>query len=280
MASDTVDSRADYFLASDEEMNRLSNQHSVIKDAMGGRLLLLPVDHSAGALRILDSGTADGTWIRDLQNDMPPETKFVGTDIDGSKFPEASPTTTYHIQDIRGPWPTEWNETFDIVHQRLTLVAAGPAAKDVVHSLAALVKPGGWIQFMEADNVLDDKAGPGFRDFVQLMKDIFSVMGASLKLTHEIAPMLREENFVNIHEQVVMMQLGASNPNHELARQGAYSTTVAMQGLIQFGSTLPPSSLSLQPGRLETLEADFKKELTEHGGGYPLRVVWGQKAEH
>lgn len=48
-----------YFLASDDEISRLSNQHNVIKDAMGG-LLLAPIDLSAKPLRILDSATADG----------------------------------------------------------------------------------------------------------------------------------------------------------------------------------------------------------------------------
>lgn len=50
-----------YPIESPEEMARLSNQHEVIKDAMGG-LLLVPVDLSIGAKRILDSGTADGDF--------------------------------------------------------------------------------------------------------------------------------------------------------------------------------------------------------------------------
>lgn len=53
-------SDAGYFMATDEEMSRLENQHSVIKDAMGGSLLLQPIDLSVGPLRILDSATADG----------------------------------------------------------------------------------------------------------------------------------------------------------------------------------------------------------------------------
>ena len=51
--------KTDYILESDNEMSRLSNQHEVIKDAMGG-LLQMPIDYSKGPLRILDSGTADG----------------------------------------------------------------------------------------------------------------------------------------------------------------------------------------------------------------------------
>lgn len=50
--------RTDYFLESEEEISRLSNQHDVIKDEMGG-LILAPIDLSQ-PLRVLDSATADG----------------------------------------------------------------------------------------------------------------------------------------------------------------------------------------------------------------------------
>jgi hypothetical protein len=52
----------DYFLESDDKISRLSNQHHVIKDEMGG-LVFAPVDLSARPLRILDSATADGMRI-------------------------------------------------------------------------------------------------------------------------------------------------------------------------------------------------------------------------
>lgn len=43
------------------EPARLRMQHEVIKDAMGGRLILAPVDMSRPGLRILDSATTDGS---------------------------------------------------------------------------------------------------------------------------------------------------------------------------------------------------------------------------
>ena len=48
-----------YFLDSDQELKRLASNHAVVKDAMG-RLILAPVDFSAGRLEVLDSCTADG----------------------------------------------------------------------------------------------------------------------------------------------------------------------------------------------------------------------------
>lgn len=51
---------AGYFMATDEEVSRLENQHFIIKDTMGGSLLLPPIDLLGGPLQILDSATADG----------------------------------------------------------------------------------------------------------------------------------------------------------------------------------------------------------------------------
>lgn len=51
----------DYILASEEEVSRLSNQHKVVIDAMGG-FFFAPIDLSAKSLQILDSATADGMF--------------------------------------------------------------------------------------------------------------------------------------------------------------------------------------------------------------------------
>ena len=55
--------KAEYILDTDEEIKRLTAQHEVMKDAMGG-LLLAPLEITSTArMRILDSATANGTPI-------------------------------------------------------------------------------------------------------------------------------------------------------------------------------------------------------------------------
>ena len=63
MAQDNSKKEKEYMLDNEEEMGRLSNQHAIFKDAMGG-LLLVPVDLSAAPLYILDSATADGKSLK------------------------------------------------------------------------------------------------------------------------------------------------------------------------------------------------------------------------
>ncbi|RYP49412.1 hypothetical protein DL768_004885 [Monosporascus sp. mg162] len=268
-----------YPLENSEESSRLRNQHDVIKDAMGG-LVLAPINLSASPLRILDSGTADGTWIRDLTAATAPVShEFFGTDINPAEFPADSPANiAYQAQDINQPWPTEWEGQFDFVHQRLVLVGAGPKQKEALQSLGGLVKPGGWIQVIEATNKLPEGCGPVMHAFVELMNAVFETMGADLNLADRLPEWLEGAGFVDIQDRLISMKLGARNSDATLASRGVFSTSTAARGLAQFGKTLPPGKISLSSEKLDTLGSDLEEELKKVGGVYPLRVVWGRKA--
>ncbi|KAH6669782.1 hypothetical protein B0J14DRAFT_565564 [Halenospora varia] len=234
-----------YIMATDEEMSRLENQHFVIKDAMGGSLLLQPIDLSVGPLRILDSATADGTWIRDLTADgVQPGTEFVGTDTDPRKFPENPPTA---------------------------------GTKQMVGTISELVKPGGWVQLIEATNDLSvAKEGIAMWNFIQLILDLYAFMGVPEKMADQLKPWLEESGFANVQERTIDCQIGVSNPNPDLARNGVFSMNVAVTGLVGFGSTETLFKGQDSKKIFSTLIEDLKAEMVSTGANYPLRVVWGQ----
>jgi len=162
----------------------------------------------------------------------------VGTDIDPSNFPDNLPAgQMYQVQDIHKPWPVEWKDSFDFVHQRLGLAGAGPSAQQIVNNLAALVKPGGWIQLIEATNNLPEENGPAMHNFVTVMKSVFMTFGTSLKLGDELPDILKAAGLEDVQDRIVSTKLGATNPNAHLAKQGIYSTTVGANGLAKFGSS-------------------------------------------
>ncbi|KAI0206558.1 hypothetical protein F4808DRAFT_455314 [Astrocystis sublimbata] len=268
-----------YPLENSNEATRLQNQHEVTKDAMGGRLVRAPIDLETPQLRILDSGTADGTWLQDLAASVAPvQHKLYGTDVNDTGFPSNdSSGTVYQVQDVNQPWPKDWEGQFDLVHQRLVLVAAGSKQKEAVLSLAGLVKPGGWIQLIEATNKLPDGCGPYMNILVDLMKAIFTNMGADLDIAERLPEWLKEAGFVDVHSDDIVTKMGATNPKAELAQQGVLSSSIAAQGLSQFGKTLPAGAFSFPPEKLDTLESDLREELKERGALYTLRVVWAQK---
>ncbi|KAI0110942.1 hypothetical protein GGR51DRAFT_510583 [Nemania sp. FL0031] len=267
-----------YPLANSNEATRLQNQHEVIKDAMGG-LILAPLDVKTSPLRILDSGTADGTWLRDFAGSVATvQHKLYGTDLNPTEFPSDDPPgTVYQEQDVRKPWPKDWEGQFDLVHQRLVLVAAGPKQKEALLSLAGLVKPGGWIQVIEATNKLQKGCGPNMIAFVDLMNAIFASMGGDLDLAEHMPEWLKEAGFVDIDFVDIQTKMGATNPKAELAQRGVISSGIAAQSLAPHGKKLPAGALSIPPEKLETLSSDLRKELQESGGLYQLRVVWARK---
>ncbi|KAF2865694.1 hypothetical protein BDV95DRAFT_245561 [Massariosphaeria phaeospora] len=90
---------------SDLERKRLASNHYIAKDAAGGKLVLAPVNFTQ-PVKVLDSTTADGTWLLDLATDLltAPDGAahvFVGTDINPVPFPAQPPSNfAFHVQDI------------------------------------------------------------------------------------------------------------------------------------------------------------------------------------
>ena len=142
---------------------------------------MVPVDLSKPGLRILDAATADGTWLRDLQSSIPKSVDhtYIGTDIEPELFPSQLPAgMTLLAQDVTKPWPADWPKSFDLVHQRLGLAGSSPTPiPDVVTNLIGLVKPGGWIELVELDIDEPQDAGPALREFIRLLREVFTLTG-------------------------------------------------------------------------------------------------------
>ncbi|KAK7746791.1 hypothetical protein SLS53_001979 [Cytospora paraplurivora] len=277
-----------YWMESEGERKRLASNHFIIKDAMGGKLVRAPVDFSR-PVKILDSGTADGTWLLDLASSLPSiladTHEFVGTDLNPAPFPRSvPPNVTFTVHDIKKPWPESQHGQFDLVHQRLTLLGAGPNPSAAISHLYSIVKPGGWVQISEGtmdfpSDIVNEERTPAYIDMLQLMRSVAGVVGAEWHLGRSLKGLLEEAGFTDVSEEDVMLNMGRTNKDEELAKQGAETCGVAVQGLSNFAKNFPPEKQPLPAERYETLPADLEKELTEKGAVYPLRVVWGRKPE-
>ncbi|RYP77640.1 hypothetical protein DL771_001008 [Monosporascus sp. 5C6A] len=99
--------------------------------------------------------------------------------IETSFVPEKlEPWLEIENQSMEQHFREEWTNSFDLVHMRSGLAAAtecGP--QKVVSNLATLVKPGGWIQLVEAD--WEDRAGcgPVLAELLGLLGGVFDKMG-------------------------------------------------------------------------------------------------------
>ncbi|PSR83633.1 hypothetical protein BD289DRAFT_435636 [Coniella lustricola] len=283
-----------YWMESEGERKRLASNHFITKDAMGGQLVRAPVDFSR-PVKVLDSGTADGTWLLDLASSLPPLSascssspqthEFVGTDLNPAPFPQSTPpNVTFAVQDIKTPWPEAQHNLFDLVHQRLTLLGAGPNPAASIAHLYSIVKPGGWVQISEGTmdfppEIVSPERTPAYNDMLLLMQSIAGMVGAEWHLGRTLRGLLEGAGFVEIGEEDVLLHMGSTNKDPELARQGAESCGVAVHGLSKFAKNFPPEKQPLLLERYETLPADLQTELAEKGAVYPLKVVWGRKPE-
>lgn len=135
------------------EAARLKAQSDLVVGALQG-LVLAPVDLSRHNLQVLDSGTADALFLRQLRDLLahPESATLVGTDIspyNGNE--ELSSHIEWYKQDVNLPWPEEWRDRFDFVHQRAVLSVTGNVerAKSAVNGLVDVLNPGGWIQLVD-----------------------------------------------------------------------------------------------------------------------------------
>lgn len=264
------------------EKARLSGQHEVLVDAMGGisKAVVAPLDTSKSGLRILDSGTADGRWILDLDNFLSPfgmKHTYVGTDIDSNLYPSSPPSNiSFQNQSIREPFPEEWNGTFDLVHQRLVMAAAPPSTiLSVVERLMGLLKPGGWLQLMEADTTGSSEEiagnGPALKEFLRYPPLLSQAGGMGPNLARDLADTLKKAGMKNVGEEKVPSMHGAKNQNPKLKEKSIDSLCGAVPPLMMGVKMMLPHEYD--EGKAGTLQARLRKELETQGGQTNILVV-------
>lgn len=107
--------------------------------------------------------------------------------------------------------------------------------RSAIASLTTLLKPGGWIQLLEADH-----GGPGAeayatRDAFRLIKELFlNKAGIDGEYARLMKGWLVEMGLEGVEERVLDVPLGKSNRNERLGRMGAKSLGMATAGMVAF----------------------------------------------
>jgi hypothetical protein len=171
-----------------------------------------------------------------LNEDTGGRHSFVGTDLLGKDLPVHYPSnTTFAVQDINKPWPPEYEQSFDLVHQRLTLLFAGAKWKEALSALADMVKPGGWIQLVEGTLSTPNPpdTNPCMHRFLKVAHAIYRSFGAPITLSKDIPIWLEELGFVNVQSHVVPIEWGVSNSDPELGIRGAWTQKTAAKEMVE-----------------------------------------------
>ncbi|KAJ5409556.1 uncharacterized protein N7487_003915 [Penicillium crustosum] len=263
------------------EYDRLRTQHSLVKTAMHGKLLYSPVDFNQPDLRILDSATAEGTWLIDLAQSTSSTATLIGTDVAPQHFtpPDRRPSnvhlTTHSILDI---WPEDFQNSFDVVHQRFVLtVCSDQAAQDAVRNLFACVKPGGWIELHEG-NMLTIQEGPNhpaFMQFRDIMVKAWAAIGNQPSPGNFLVPWLKEVGAVDVQEEIQTIEVGAAAKDKD---QGERAVVVLLHLLDGMKMMLGDKPGQPTKAEFDELQVQLEEELRTVGNTYCYHLAWGRKS--
>ncbi|KAJ2902513.1 hypothetical protein MKZ38_000477 [Zalerion maritima] len=266
------------------EYARLHTQHELVKAAMGGKLLLAPVDLSGADLRVLDSGTAQALWPLDLARQLRPTAAVVGTDIAPQHFPpeEARPANlTLAVHSIFEPWPASMRGAFDAVHQRFVLAACTSQAQAAaaVAELFACVRPGGWIELHEGNMVVVRNEGSQHAAMARF-RDVAVAAWASIGQLPDPGPRvgqwLRDAGAVDVVESVQVIKLG---PEAESKQDGDRALAMLLHMLDGMKNMVGgrPGHPSMHD--FDKLKVDLVKEVEEVGNFWQYHLAYGRKPE-
>lgn len=255
------------------ELLRLIDLHAVYDDGMGGKLVLAPVDLEEPGKRILDAGTADGTWLRGLRSKLSAQHHYFGSDIEPELFPEQPDGITYFQQSFNDPWADELKSSFDLVHVRASLAGSAPKGPyQAVRGLASLAKAGGWVQLVEMNAFSPLSNGPAMTDFTSMVKQAWTGIGVG-NLANELRATLEAAGLQNVQEKRLIFEMGKM-AKPELAASSVNGITAAVAPLASVASSVRTSfsedQLSALPGRV-------RAELENQGGRVEAIVAWGQR---
>ncbi|OAL01241.1 S-adenosyl-L-methionine-dependent methyltransferase [Phaeosphaeriaceae sp. SRC1lsM3a] len=268
------------------DLGRLTIFHYGFKQATEGNLLFGLTDFSSAPRAVLDVGTADGLWMREVKSSVPAppqgEHTFIGTDINANFFP-ATPTKniTFVKQDVKGPQPQDWHEAFDLVNMRMILIAAGSGAaqRAAVNEHIKLLKPGGWIQIGDCDRICPtpESENPRYHDMWACVRAVLQSSGVDALEPPKMKSWLEEAGFEEVQERTAMRAVGKRNVDEELGKMGIEADLLIAQGMAAAAKGLSPSLKPLSDDRLDSLVQDLRTELTDTGAFFPMRFIWGRK---
>ncbi|KAF2158641.1 hypothetical protein M409DRAFT_30866 [Zasmidium cellare ATCC 36951] len=260
------------------EQVRLEDQHETVIHAMGGKPLFAPVDLSRPGLKVLDSGCANGRWLKDLQAASSAEHEYVGTDVVESLYPKPPPKNTqFFDQSIKESWPKEWARTFDVIHQKLVMAAALPEqnTSSVVNSFAGLLAPAGWLQMVEVDTEPLVNNGKAQNQYIEMLDTLYNKLGyGKSRIFADLPSEMEKAGLINVEKKDVLVKYGAAVKDDEDI--GVKSLRTAVAGVPNFLSVLKAMPDAWRE-EWDDLQERLKQELAERGGQMKYIVCWGQK---
>lgn len=89
------------------------------------------------------------------------------------------------------------------------------------------------------EDVVSDQRTPAYCDMLRLMRAVAGAVGAEWHLGRTLRGLLEAAGFTDIGEEDVVLNIGRTNKDEGLAREGAETCSIAVQGLSRFAQSKP-----------------------------------------
>lgn len=270
-----------------KEIERLRRQHRFMNSTTEGKLLVTPNTEGFSPLRILDAGCADGTWLRDIPRQFPDRNlELFGVDIGSTLFPDSgsagNPAPDLRTHNILHPFPSswKWKNTFDIVHQRL--LVWGIASKEwpaVVRNLVELLKPGGYIQLVEAEWIDPSRPAslPQLKKQAVLQEWPTKGFDMDIHVAYKLEGYLRDAGLENVIKVQFDHGYGAKSKDPEQADVSAELLVECFRSLDQKIGPDGILDVARNPKEFHAFLDALEVEIKTYGYQPKLNFVYGRK---
>ncbi|ORY63586.1 S-adenosyl-L-methionine-dependent methyltransferase [Pseudomassariella vexata] len=234
-----------------KEVERLSAQHEFFKTHTEHHLLSPKLLAGNRPLKLLDSGCADGHWLRDLRKQIPDrQMELHGIDIAPALFPpqpaQAASGIELRAHNVTQPFPASWawKNSFDIIHQRL-LVWGVPVSKwpAMMQHHLDILKPGGYMQLVEVEWVPQGPipdSNPQLQKQVKMQRFFSGQFGMDIDLAYRLEDVLREAGLEDVQKIQFDHGYGASAKDPQMREISSIISTEVFRGLdVKIGDGIP-----------------------------------------
>ncbi|KAK8007317.1 Secreted hydrolase-like protein [Apiospora arundinis] len=197
-----TDSSTDYVLGRDPNASiRLDAQHLLWRMHRGH--ILDPMIQVREDMAIAELGCGTGCWLFDLAQQLPISVQLHGYDISDEQFPAADlwpHNVELGVLDSLADPPAFLKAKYDVIHLRMWASNVGTSdSRDLIRHASKLLKPGGYIQWEEAD-LIHQVVSPGIaKEIEHGLTNFFKLVGLDYSWAHKLPATLESEGLAVLH---------------------------------------------------------------------------------
>ncbi|KAJ5783116.1 hypothetical protein N7457_004890 [Penicillium paradoxum] len=183
---------------------------------------------------ILDLGTGKGDWAIDVA-DMFPSANIRGVDLFPPPVTWMPPNCILEVDNVLEEWT--WRDPLDLIHMRSMIGSFDTAGWDHVYeSSYKALRPGGWIEQLEADPTIEcsDDSLPAdsvLRTWGPITHACGARAGRSLRTLDTMKAAIEKAGFVDVHEKTYQWLIGPWARDQQFKEAGVVNFQHWMSGM-------------------------------------------------